>query len=258
MDDDFREYMEKLIEYYEKAEELTDQLKEKLTGWNFQSLADSWAGTLSDMSKTADDMFDDFENGLREAIINGMISNIYSGEMKQLVDSMAEAAKNEMYTDIGGEAKKHTYDKNGNVLDSDVLSEYTKEEYDNLMAYGKNLAEREEASRDLLADLYGWANEKSGESSVSQVLSGLSENDQSLLMSYINAIRGDVSIQRGLMEQLVGMMNGTFPNMNATVQLQLRELEAISVNTRRNADSAEFIEMFCRGLRDGEYTIKVK
>lgn len=95
-------------------------------------------------------------------------------------------------------------------------------------------------------------------SSASQVLSGLSENDQSLLMSYINAIRGDVSIQRGLMEQLVGMMNGTFPNMNATVQLQLRELEAISVNTRRNADSAEFIETFCRGLRDGEYTIKVK
>lgn len=254
MDDDFREYMEKLIEYYEKAEELTDQLKEKLTGWNFQSLADSWAGTLSDMSKTADDMFDDFENGLREAIINGMISNIYSGEMKQLVDSMAEAAKNEMYTDIGGEAKRHTYDKNGNVLDSDVLSEYTKEEYDNLMAYGKNLAEREEASRDLLADLYGWANEKSGESSVSQVLSGLSENDQSLLMSYVNAIRGDVSVLRSLAEQETGTLTG----MNATVQLQLRELEAISVNTRRNADSAEFIEMFCRGLRDGEYTIKVK
>ena len=93
-----------------------------------------------------------------------------------------------------------------------------------------------------------------GSSSASQVLSGLSENDQSLLMSYVNAIRGDVSVLRTLAEQ----ESGTLTGMNATVQLQLRELEAISVNTRRNADSAEFIEMFCRGLRDGEYTIKVK
>lgn len=93
-----------------------------------------------------------------------------------------------------------------------------------------------------------------GASSASQVLSGLSENDQSLLMSYVNAIRGDVSVLRTLAEQ----ESGTLTGMNATVQLQLRELETISVNTRRNADSAEFIESFCRGLRDGEYTIKVK
>lgn len=93
-----------------------------------------------------------------------------------------------------------------------------------------------------------------GSSSASQVLSGLSENDQNLLLSYVNAIRGDVSVLRTLAEQEAGTLTG----MNATVQLQLRELEAISANTRRSADSAEFIETFCRGLRDGEYTLKVK
>lgn len=256
MDDDFREYMEKLIGYYEEAEELTDQLREKLTGWNFQSLADSWAGTLSDMSKKADDMFDDFESGLREAIINGMISNIYSGEMKKLVDSMAEAAKNEMYTDINGETKRHTYDGNGNVLDSDVLSEYTQEEYANLKAYGENLAEREAASRDLLADLYGWE-DKDATSSASQVLSGLSESDQGLFMSYVNAIRADASISRSLLERITVSVE-TMPTVWQNIADQTTLLRNIEANTSRNADSTGAIERLLTRMENGEFSVRVK
>ena len=253
MDDDFKGYLEKLIEYYRRADEQTEKLKEKLTGWNFQSLSDSWANTIANMSNSSTNLFEDFEDGLREAIINAMVSNIYSSEMKNLVNGLADAAQNELYTDVAGNVKKHTYDTEGNILDTDVLSEYTQEEYNNMRAVAENLAEREAASRDLLADLYGWQ-DKDGTSSASQVLSGLSEADQGLFMSYVNAIRGDVSVLRTIAEQ----ESGTLTGMNATVQLQLRELEAISANTRRNADSAEFIETFCRGLRDGEYTLKVK
>lgn len=257
MDDDFREYMEKLIGYYEEAEELTDQLKEKLTGWDFQSLADSWAGTLADMSKKSTDLFDDFEKGLRDAIVNGLVSNIYGDKMKELINALADAAQNEMYTDIHGQTKKHTYDSQGNILDTDVLSEYTQEEYAYLKAWGQGLTEDMKETRDLAADLYGWTDDSTATSSASQVLSGLSEADQGLFMSYVNAIRADVSISRTLLERITVEVE-TMPTVWQNIADQTTLLRNIEANTSRNADSTGAIERLLTRMENGEFSVRVK
>lgn len=256
MDDDFKGYLEKLIEYYRSADEQTEKLKEKLTGWNFQSLSDSWANTIANMSNSSTNLFEDFEDGLREAIINAMVSNIYSSEMKNLVNGLADAAQNELYTDVAGNVKKHTYDTEGNILDTDVLSEYTQEEYNNMRAVAENLAEREAASRDLLADLYGWQ-DKDGTSSASQVLSGLSEADQGLFMSYVNAIRADASISRSLLERVTVQIE-TMPTVWQNIADQTTLLRSIEANTSRNADSTAAIEQLLTRMENGDFSVRVK
>lgn len=256
MDGDFKEYLEKLIEYSRNAEEQIEKIKEKLTGWNFKSLSDSWANALSNMSNSATNLFEDFENGLREAIVNAMVSNIYSGEMKSLVNGLADAAQNELYTDVAGNVKKHTYDTEGNILDTDVLSEYTQEEYNNMRAVAENLAEREAASRDLLADLYGWEDD-GATSSASQVLSGLSEADQGLFMSYVNAIRADVSISRTLLERITVEVE-TMPTVWQNIADQTTLLRNIEANTSRNADSTGAIERLLTRMENGEFSVRVK
>ena len=256
MDDDFKEYLEKLIEYSRNADEQIEKLKEKITGWNFKSLSDSWANALSNMSNSATNLFEDFEDGLREAIINAMVSNIYSGEMKNLVNGLADAAQNELYTDVTGNVKKHTYDNEGNILDTDVLSEYTQEEYNNMRAVAENLAEREAASRDLLADLYGWE-DKDATSSASQVLSGLSKSDQGLFMSYVNAIRADASISRSLLERITVSVE-TMPTVWQNIADQTTLLRNIEANTSRNADSTGAIERLLTRMENGEFSVRVK
>jgi len=256
MDDDFKGYLEKLIEYYRNADEQTEKLKEKLTGWKFQSLSDSWANTIANMSNSSTNLFEDFEDGLREAIINAMVSNIYSSEMKNLVNGLADAAQNELYTDVAGNVKKHTYDTEGNILDTDVLSEYTQEEYNNMRAVAENLAEREAASRDLLADLYGWQ-DKDGTSSASQVLSGLSEADQGLFMSYVNAIRADASISRSLLERVTVQIE-SMPTVWQNIADQTTLLRSIEANTSRNADSTAAIEQLLTRMENGDFSVRVK
>lgn len=257
MDDDFREYLEKLMDYYKAAEEQAEKLKEKLTGWDFQSLADSWAGTLADMSKKSTDLFDDFEKGLRDAIVNGLVSNIYGDKMKELINALADAAQNEMYTDIHGQTKKHTYDSQGNILDTDVLSEYTQEEYAYLKAWGQGLTEDMKETRDLAADLYGWTDDSTATSSASQVLSGLSEADQGLFMSYVNAIRADVSISRTLLERITVEVE-TMPTVWQNIADQTTLLRNIEANTSRNADSTGAIERLLTRMENGEFSVRVK
>lgn len=74
---------------------------------------------------------------------------------------------------------------------------------------------------------------------------GLTEETGSLLASYINAIRADVSISRGYLQALLEV---NIPQMNAVAESQLRQLysiveqsKLIEENTRANTVAAESI-----------------
>ena len=257
MDDDFRTYMEKLIEYYEEAEKIADQLKEKLTGFTGTSLADAWAGTIDDMSKKSEDLYKNLEDGLRGAILNGMISNLYGERIKQLVDGLTADAQNEWYTNTAGEIKQHTYDSKGNVTDTDIAAELTDIEYAARKAEAQTITDQIEATRDMLADKFGWTDDSTATSSASQVLSGLSEADQGLFMSYVNAIRADVSISRTLLERITVEVE-TMPTVWQNIADQTTLLRNIEANTSRNAESTGAIERLLTRMENGEFSVRVK
>ena len=59
-----------------------------------------------------------------------------------------------------------------------------------------------------------------------------------MLASYLNAIRADVSVDRSMFERL---MEEDLPKMSLIAEAQLRELNLIQMNTKRNADAADKI-----------------
>jgi hypothetical protein len=71
----------------------------------------------------------------------------------------------------------------------------------------------------------------------SNVLSGLTEDQQNLLMGYINGIRSDVSINKGLLVSIVNTV-GTVNNNIATAIVVWKQIEA---NTHRSADGVDRI-----------------
>jgi len=82
--------------------------------------------------------------------------------------------------------------------------------------------------------------EGSGGGSVTSGIKAITENTADLLASYLNAIRADVSVNRGTLQQILLAVQSQ-AQMPVIAQAQLQQLQSISANTGRNAQAAEDI-----------------
>lgn len=218
MDSEFRDYLEKLIQYGEKADDMIEALTEKLTGNKFSDLVPSWGDAMSTMANTSDSLVDHFEENLKKTILNSMIENIYGDKIKALLKKTQGYAEN----------VDNIKDSNGNVI-----SEYTDAEYTDIKNTTEDLTKQIEATRDYLKKEYGWPDNSS--SSAKNSVKSITEETGDLIASYLNAIRLDCSVMRAEQAKY-------YPEMSEIAKSQLTQLNAIARNTLRNADAAERIE----------------
>nr|DAY62198.1 MAG TPA: tail tape measure protein [Caudoviricetes sp.] len=218
MDSEFRDYLERLIQYGEKADDMIEALTEKLTGNKFSDLVSSWGDAMATMANTSDNLVDHFEENLKKTILNSMIENIYGDKIKALLK------KTQGYAENGDKIK----DSNGNVI-----SEYTGAEYADVKNSTDELSKQIEATRDYLKKTYGWSDNSSSSSRNS--VKGITEEEADLGLSYLNAIRLDCSVIRAEQAKY-------YLEMSEIAKSQLTQLNTIARNTLRNADAAERIE----------------
>ena len=218
MDSEFRDYLEKLIQYGEKADDMVDAITEKLTGNKFSDLVSSWGDAMSTMANGYEDLVDGFEGKLKNVILNSMIENIYGDKIKALLKKTQGYAEND----------DKIKDSNGNVI-----SEYTGAEYADVNKNAEELSKQIEATRDYLKKTYGWSDNSSSSSRNS--VKGITEEEADLGLSYLNAIRLDCSVIRAEQAKY-------YPEISEIAKSQLTQLNAIARNTLRNADAAERIE----------------
>lgn len=218
MDSDFRDYLEKLIQYGEKADDMIEAVTEKLTGNKFSDLVSSWGDAMAAMANSSDNLVEHFEDNLKKTILNSMIENIYGDKIKALLK------KTQGYAENGDKIK----DSNGNVI-----SEYTGSEYADIKNSTDELSKQIEATRDYLKKTYGWSDNSSSSSRNS--VKSITEETGDLIASYLNAIRLDCSVMRAEQAKY-------YPEMSEIAKSQLSQLNAIARNTLRNADAAERIE----------------
>lgn len=218
MDSDFRDYLEKLIQYGEKADDIIEALTEKLTGNKFSDLVSSWGDAMSTMANGYEELVDGFEGKLKDAILNSMIENTYGDKIKALLKKTQGYAEND----------DKIKDSNGNVI-----SEYTGAEYADVKNSTDELSKQIEATRDYLKKTYGWSDNSSSSSRNS--IKSITEETGDLIASYINAIRLDCSVMRAEQAKY-------YPEMSEIAKSQLSQLNTIARNTLRNADAAERIE----------------
>lgn len=218
MDSDFRDYLEKLIQYGEKADDMIEAVTEKLTGNKFSDLVSSWGDAMSTMANTSDSLVDHFEDNLKKTILNSMIENIYGKKIKALLK------KTQGYAENGDKIK----DSNGNVI-----SEYTGAEYADVKNSTEDLTKQIEATRDYLKKVYGWSDNSSSSSRNS--VKSITEETGDLIASYLNEIRADCAVMRAEQAKY-------YPEISEIAKSQLTQLNTIARNTLRNADAAERIE----------------
>ena len=219
MDSEFRDYLEKLIQYGEKADDMVDALTEKLTGNKFSDLVSSWGDAMATMANSSDNLVDHFEENLKKVILNSMIENLYGDRIKAVLKKTEDYAKN-VEVAPGGTPDKPS-------------SQYTDREMSDIMSDVDSLAKDIEAQRDWFKSYYNWSDNSSSSSRNS--VKNITEETADILVSYCNSIRADLAMVRESHAKFI-------PEMSEIAKSQLTQLNAIARNTLRNADAAERIE----------------
>lgn len=93
-DDGYRnaaQYMDDYIEYWKQLEELEESKFEKQTDTSFDSLRNEFKESLLDMESDVDDFASKFEKTMQQAMIESMMSDTYSKELKEWYKDFANA-----------------------------------------------------------------------------------------------------------------------------------------------------------------------
>lgn len=257
MDGDFKGYLEDIIKYGEAMQETLDDLEKKLHGLSMDELIDSYFNFVTAAEDANDILADDLESKLKEAIVKGMIENLYADRIQALIKQSTEYGQNDSYIDSNGNVRTHRRDSSGNILDNDVASEYTGDEYAVLKEIAEKIGDEAKATEEMLKAIYGWTDDDSATSSTGNSIKSITEQTADLLAAYINAIRADVSVNRAMIAQY-------FPQYLEAMTQNLQLIRQIEANTAAimlsNATIAEKItslEDMVTGLKNKAWKLPV-
>lgn len=89
------EYIQKIASYEEGVNEVTDALKESLTGVSFDEFQNSFADMMSDLDATNEDFADNLEKYLQKAIFSSLVANQYKSRIQKLYNQWSDYAESD-------------------------------------------------------------------------------------------------------------------------------------------------------------------
>lgn len=233
------------IENAGKIDELTSALNEKLTGYSWDSFKGSYVDLLKDLDSTNQDFADNLEDMLTNAILNSLVNEMYKERIKALYKMIADAASDE----------------------SEGGSNFTKSELSAIRAYNEQLATDLINLRDNLVSsgVIKETEKNSRKSSSSSSIKGITEQDAGLGLSYMNSIRADISLLRGITEKyttdmfnLVTLSNVSLKNIaNHTAAIMMSN-DAIMRSNEIVAQKISALDDKVNGLKNNTWQIPVK
>lgn len=103
LQDEMRDYLDKLIDCKESTEDFAETAKEKLTGIKFDDLASNFMDTLEDMNASVDDFVSDFTDSMRKALIDNSLGT----EAKAWLEDFTERYQQAVTDDGGTISQEH-------------------------------------------------------------------------------------------------------------------------------------------------------
>lgn len=203
LDDDVRNYLNKIIEGSEKLGDIQAQIKEQLTQMSFDSMRDAFYDTLLDMESGAEDFSEDFSEYLQKAILKTSLSKVYDKRLQEWYDKFAN------------------YNKEGGIDTG---------EYKDLQQEWNDIVKDALDERDSLKDIFGWtSSSSSSQSGRAGTVTSMTEETAGRLEGIGNATLDHViSIDNNLTRHLEGM--ATSLGKIAGNSEYLRHLETINEN----------------------------
>ena len=212
--------IEEYSEMWKQMQEQSAAWAEYVTGVAFADVQSSFDSLIKNMSASWQDYTDSFEEQMFNAIVRY--------EQLQRLGTEEEGLQAEYYRKLA------EFSTGG----------YTAEEIAELRAMWEDMAHISEDIKEDASALSGWDGGKAA-SSLSSAIQGVSAEQVDLLAAYANGIRGDMSVTRAMVEQMVLSL---MPTMGINASAQLAQLNLISENTRQIAESNAAIRDYVESL----------
>lgn len=181
-DYDKSEYWEKYADLAGKLDEITDSLKESLTGTTFDNMKSNFVSNLMDMSKTAQDFSDDFSEMLMQSVLNAKISDMMDEELQAFYKKWA------------------SYAESDNVLDDSEINEL-KQEWQGYVQKGMQL-------RDQAASITGYDGTSASQNTSSTGVSSMTQDQANELNGRFTALQiAGESINNNIIQVVTSMQD---------------------------------------------------
>lgn len=218
IDDSLKSQIKHLIDLKEKYDEIQDALDnmvESLVGSLAGDMVDSFLDNFKRVGDAVDDLDSAFQN-LGETILKSLLQSYVIDE---ILDQFGPRVKEmfEQYSE-GNISEVDLLDKTAELVDD--VNEKTKKS----AAFLNSILQAAE-DRNLLGD-----GTSSNSSSLSDGIKAVTEDTASLLASYINAIRADVSFAKTQRAQVLEILRSAFPS-SPTLAEHLARIQANTYNT---------------------------
>lgn len=148
LDSDTQNYANQIAEGVAQVKEVLEQQMTDTTLIDVDTLRNDFHDLLTDMDADSADFADNFEDYMRNAILNSMLKESYMGRLE--------------------EWRKKLYA----AMDDGV----TEQEYNALKEEGQQIADEMKAKRDAMADMFGWESESTSQSSTSKGFQAMSQD----------------------------------------------------------------------------------
>lgn len=203
LDDDVRNYLDKIIDGSEKLGDIQIQIKEQLTQISFDNVRDAFYDTLLDMESGAEDFSEDFSGYLQKAILKTSMSKVYDKRLQEWYDKFAN------------------YNKEGGIDTG---------EYKDLQQEWNDIVKDALEERDSLKDIFGWtSSSSSSQSGRAGTVTSMTEETAGRLEGIGNAaLDRIINIDNNLTRHLEGM--ATSLGKIAGNSEYLKHLETINEN----------------------------
>lgn len=213
--EDASQWMEEYANGYKQAEELQQQLNEKLTSVSFDSVFDSFKSMVSDMDSTAFDFSKNFEQYMYNAMLNAQLDDTFKERMKDW---------HQLFSD---------YMANDGSIDSREM-EILRTDY-------MNMADEAKKIRDNVAEITGYST-SSQQSTTYTASQSFTQEQGDVLNGRLTAIQIGVQQQGALAQQIqasLAAMNaivagngGTMTEMRNILLIQNNYLDDIARQTK--------------------------
>ena len=226
------DYENQIAEMKQQIKDFAEETAESLYGINLKDWASQLGDALYEAWQKGEDGAEAFKNKVAD-IMGDVMNSI-------LKISILEPAMQQLQKMLFGEDGMSGYFGKDFSLDE--------RELESIADYLMGVSEKTDDYYSMLDKLNNYMEKKYGismkeeeeenGSGLSKGIQNVTENTANLLVSYINAIRADVSVKREYVRRLVEEL---FPAYNVIAQAQLRQLTMIQINTAKNVEFVEEI-----------------
>lgn len=238
-----KDYEAEIQKMSDEIDNFAQNMMETLYGIDFTDWANQFATSIVDAWAAGEDAATAYKNTVGDV-------------MRNVASTMIQQAIIGKYLDENLKKILDKFEANDGVLDEEIFGM--------MGALASGLEKRVEDATEFADALETKLNENglsmkdsesSGKGGLSKGIKNITEETADLLASYLNAIRADVSVDRSMFERL---MEEDLPKMSLIAEAQLRELNLIQMNTKRNADAADRIyELVNKVVDKGSNRLKI-